>query len=185
MLWAFTFWNLSSEVSCRVAWTEIFLEQDLLAFPLVSFLQKTCLWQTLTLNGFTRNASRVFIPANGQIRLGTPPGVLQFIFVFCRFVVGNYAKSIRSHSDIGKLAVCSLWKSLILLWELKWPNLSFSFTVLNFRYYSTIQLEGHTTHVGEPQFCPRLSTFCEYNDLHVFLSVCEFVQNEMLYANTT
>jgi len=47
----------------------------------------------------------VFIPSNGQIWLGTPPVVLQYIFVFFHLVVCNcvFAKSIRSHSDIGKM----------------------------------------------------------------------------------
>jgi len=45
---------------------------------------------------------------NGQIWLGTPPVVLQFILVFFHFVVGNcfFAKNIRSHSDIAKMTAC-------------------------------------------------------------------------------
>ena len=45
---------------------------------------------------------------NGQIWLGTPPVVLQFILVFFHFVVCNciFAKNIRSHSDIEKMAKC-------------------------------------------------------------------------------
>jgi len=42
---------------------------------------------------------------NGQIWLGTPPAVLQFIVVFYHFVVCNclFAKHLGSHSDIGRL----------------------------------------------------------------------------------
>jgi len=42
---------------------------------------------------------------NGQIWLGTPPVVLQFIVVFYHFVVCNclFAKHLGSHSDIGRL----------------------------------------------------------------------------------
>jgi len=42
---------------------------------------------------------------NGQIWLGTPPVVLQFILLFFHFVVCHclFAKHIGSHSDIGKM----------------------------------------------------------------------------------
>jgi len=45
---------------------------------------------------------------NGHIWLGAPPVVLQYIFVFFHFVMCNFlfAKSIRSHSDIGKMTEC-------------------------------------------------------------------------------
>jgi len=45
---------------------------------------------------------------NGQIWLGTPPVVLQFILVFFHFVVCNCLLAIRivSHSDIGKMTEC-------------------------------------------------------------------------------
>jgi len=48
--------------------------------------------------------SMVLTLGNGQIWLGTPPVVLQFILVFFHFVVCTclIAKNIRSHSDIGK-----------------------------------------------------------------------------------
>jgi len=44
----------------------------------------------------------------GQIWLGTPPVVLQFILVLFHFVVCNcvFAKIIRSQSDIEKMAEC-------------------------------------------------------------------------------
>jgi len=44
----------------------------------------------------------------GQIWLGTPPVVLQFILVFFHFVVCSclFAKHLGSHSDIGKLTEC-------------------------------------------------------------------------------
>jgi len=44
-------------------------------------------------------------PGNGQIWLGAPLVVLQFVFVFFHFVVCNLllAKSIPSHSDIRKM----------------------------------------------------------------------------------
>jgi len=60
----------------------------------------------MDLQGFTRSV--VLIPANGQIWIGTPPVVLQDIFVFFHFVVWNrlFAKSIRSHSDIEKIEEC-------------------------------------------------------------------------------
>jgi len=49
--------------------------------------------------------SMVLTPANGQIWLGTSPVVMQYIFVFFHFAVCNclFAKSIRSHSDFGKM----------------------------------------------------------------------------------
>jgi len=49
------------------------------------------------MNGLTRNS--------GQICLGTLAEILQCIFVFFCFLVGDYlsARSIRSHSDIGKM----------------------------------------------------------------------------------
>jgi len=52
--------------------------------------------------------SMVLTGGNGQIWLGAPPIVLQFIFVFFHFVVCNFlfAKRIRSHSDIGKMTEC-------------------------------------------------------------------------------
>jgi len=52
--------------------------------------------------------SMVLTLGNGQIGLGTPPVVLQFISVFFRFVVCNclFAKHLGSHSDIGKLTEC-------------------------------------------------------------------------------
>jgi len=60
---------------------------------------------TLTLNGFTRNARMVFIPANGEIWIATPPVALLCIFVCFHFVVCNclLVKSICFHSDIGKM----------------------------------------------------------------------------------
>ena len=46
---------------------------------------------------------------NVQIWLGIPPVVLQFILVFFHFMVFNcvFAKNIRSHSDIDKVANAS------------------------------------------------------------------------------
>jgi len=48
--------------------------------------------------------SMVFNPANGHIWLGSPSVVLQCLFIFVHNVVCNslFAKSILSHSDIGK-----------------------------------------------------------------------------------
>jgi len=47
---------------------------------------------------------------NGQIWLGAPPVVLQFIFVFFHFVALQMPlrekHSFRSHSDIGTMAEC-------------------------------------------------------------------------------
>jgi len=50
--------------------------------------------------------SMVLTRGNGQILLGTPPVVLQFILVYFRFVFCNclFSKNIRSHSDISRLA---------------------------------------------------------------------------------
>jgi len=68
-------------------------------------------WQTvqpspiaLTLNGFARDAKPSTLE-NGEIWLRTPSVVLQFIFAVFRFVVCIYlyTKSIRSHSDHGKI----------------------------------------------------------------------------------
>jgi len=49
--------------------------------------------------------SMVLTLGNGQIWLGAPPVVLQFLFVFFHFMVCKclFAKSIRSHSDIAKM----------------------------------------------------------------------------------
>jgi len=101
-----------------------FLEPNLLVLPSVSFLRQTARfvingWRTgqpspstLTLNGFTRRV--VLTPANVQIWLVTFPVALQFICVFFYFVICNYlfAKSIRSHSDIEKMAECFAYVSL-------------------------------------------------------------------------
>jgi len=45
---------------------------------------------------------------NGQIWLGTPPVMLQFILIFFHFVVCIclFMKHPGSHSDIGKLTEC-------------------------------------------------------------------------------
>jgi len=54
--------------------------------------------------------SMVLTVGNGQIWLGAPPEVLQFILVFFHLVVCNclFAKHIgsQSHSDIGKMTEC-------------------------------------------------------------------------------
>jgi len=49
--------------------------------------------------------SMVLILGNGQIWLGTPPIVLQFILVFFHLVVCKclFAKHTGSYSDIGKM----------------------------------------------------------------------------------
>jgi len=54
--------------------------------------------------------SMVLTLGNAQIWLGTPPIVLKFILVFFHFVVCNrlFAKSIRSHSAIGRMTECFL-----------------------------------------------------------------------------
>jgi len=60
---------------------------------------------TLTLNGFPETQNMVLTLGNAQIWLGTSPVVLKFILVFFHFVVCNclFTKSIRSHSDIGRM----------------------------------------------------------------------------------
>jgi len=52
--------------------------------------------------------SAVLTLGNGQIWLGIPPVVLQFILVFFHVMVCNFlfAKNIRSHSVIGKRTGC-------------------------------------------------------------------------------
>jgi len=59
--------------------------------------------------------SMVLTHGNGQIWLGTPPVVLQFILVFFHFVVCKclFAKNTGSHSDIGKMTDC-FWQSASL-----------------------------------------------------------------------
>jgi len=49
--------------------------------------------------------SMVLTLGNGQIWLGTPSVLLQFILVFFHFVVCKclFAKNIRSHSDIFRM----------------------------------------------------------------------------------
>jgi len=104
-----------------VALTEDFFEPDFVAFWPVSFLQQTSLQQTVSeldrhnryidielIYKLQEMQSMVLTLGNGQILLGTPPVVLQFIFVFFHFVVCNclFAKNIRSPSDIGKMTEC-------------------------------------------------------------------------------
>ena len=54
--------------------------------------------------------SMILTLGNGQIWLGAPPVVLQFIFVFFHFVVLLFSlrekHSFRSHSDIGAMTAC-------------------------------------------------------------------------------
>jgi len=59
--------------------------------------------------------STVLTLGNGQIWLGIPPVVLQFISVVSHFVVCTclFAKNIRSHSDIGKRTEC-VWQYVSL-----------------------------------------------------------------------
>ena len=68
--WVFTFWNLSPEIKCRVALTKFFLSQIFLHFGQFYFnsgqvcnkrlANWTAITDTLTLNGFTRNAKHRF-----------------------------------------------------------------------------------------------------------------------------
>jgi len=62
------------------------------------------------MNGFIRKQSMVLTLGNGQISLGAPPVVLQFIFVFFHFVALQMPfrekHSFHSHSDIGTMAEC-------------------------------------------------------------------------------
>jgi len=53
----------------------------------------------------SRNAYHAFNSWNSQIWLGILPVALKYIFVFFYFVVCNclFTKSIRSHSDIGRM----------------------------------------------------------------------------------
>jgi len=57
---------------------------------------------------FPGTQSMVLTLGNAQIWLGTPPVGLKFILVFFHFVVCNcpFPKSIRSHSDIGRMMEC-------------------------------------------------------------------------------
>jgi len=54
--------------------------------------------------------SMILTLGNGQICLGAPLVVLQFIFVFVQFVVLLFSlrkkHSFRSHSDTGKMTAC-------------------------------------------------------------------------------
>jgi len=54
--------------------------------------------------------SMILTLGNGQIWLGAPPVVLQFIFVFFHFVVLLFSlrekHSFRSHSNIGTMTAC-------------------------------------------------------------------------------
>ena len=87
--WVFTFWILSPEIKCRVALTKVFLTQIFLLFgQFYVYSRRVCnkrlanwrpITDTLTLNGFARMQSMVLTIGNGQIWLGTPPVVLQFI----------------------------------------------------------------------------------------------------------
>jgi len=72
----------------------------------------------------SRNAYHAFNSWNSQIWLGILPVALKYIFVFFYFVVCNclFTKSIRSHSDIGRMIEC-FWQYLSLknfkfLWDL-------------------------------------------------------------------
>jgi len=72
---------------------------------------------------------------NGQIWLGTPPVVLQFILAFFYFVVCNclFAKNIHSHYDIGKMTEC-FWQYASL------KNFNFFSGNLNSRTYDLCSL---------------------------------------------
>ena len=89
-------------VECRMALTKVFLSQISLHFRQFYFYSRQVCnkrlanWtaitvtDTLTFNGFTTGMlSMVWTLGNGQIRLGIPPVVLQFILVFFHFVVCN------------------------------------------------------------------------------------------------
>jgi len=71
---------------------------------------------TLTFNAFTTGMlSMVLTLGNGQIWLGVPPVVSQFILVFFHVMVCSclFAKNIRSHSVVGKRTEC-VWKYVSL-----------------------------------------------------------------------
>jgi len=55
------------------------------------------------MNGFTRNAKHGLTLGNGQVWLGAPPVVLQFIFVFFHFVVLQNASSGKAFIHIMTL----------------------------------------------------------------------------------
>jgi len=104
------FWNLWPEINCRVALTKVFSESVSCVSAADKFVTKG--WRTgqpsltaLTMDEFTKNAKHGFNSWKCQISLGTPLLVLQFILVFptlwsCSCL---FAKSIPSHSDIGKM----------------------------------------------------------------------------------
>jgi len=46
--WVLTFWNLSPEITCRVALTKVCFEPNFFAFRLVLFLQQTSMLQTIS-----------------------------------------------------------------------------------------------------------------------------------------
>jgi len=46
--WVFTLWNLSPEIKCRVALTQVCFEPDFFAFRSVLLLQQTSLLQTVS-----------------------------------------------------------------------------------------------------------------------------------------
>ena len=123
---AFAFWNLSPEKNCRMTLTKVkfFFNQIFLHFGQFYFYSRQLCnkrlanWtvitvtDTLTFNEFTTGMlSMVLTLGNGQIWLGIPPVVLQFILVFFHVMVYNclFAKNILSHSLIGKRTEC-VWQ---------------------------------------------------------------------------
>jgi len=65
----------------------------------------TVITDTLTSNGFTRNAKHGLNSWKWSNLVGTSPVVLQYILLFFHFVVCDclFVKHLGSHSDVGKL----------------------------------------------------------------------------------
>jgi len=124
--WVFTFLSLSPEIKCRVALTKVFsffFSQIFLHFGQFYLYSRhvcnkrlanwTAITDTLTLNGFARNAKHGFDSCkwstlgNGQIWLGTSPVVLNLFY---------YSYTLSS-------AIASSQKTFVLILTLgKWKN---------------------------------------------------------------
>jgi len=135
------FWNLWPEINCRVALTKAFSEPDSFVSTADKFVANG--WRTgqpspitLTMNGFTRNAKHGFNSCKwSNLAWSSSNSVTIYFYVLplCGPANASSRKAFVLVLTLGKWQntfynMC-LWKNLIFFWKLKWPNLSFRFTI--------------------------------------------------------
>jgi len=113
--WVFTCWNLSPEIKCRVALTKVFLSQILLHFGQFYFYRRqvcnnrwanwTAITDTLTLNGFARNAKHGFNSwkwSSLALNISNSLTIYLNILPLCGLQLPLH-ENLRSHFDTGKM----------------------------------------------------------------------------------